>query len=607
MAEFTDKAAPTAARDAEPEPLLRVEGLDVEYSIAGGRRHVTAVQDASFTVHEGEVVAIVGESGSGKTTVAHTIINLLAPNARVARGAVRFDGSDLADLTPEEWEGVRGRFISLIPQDPTVSLDPLQTVGKQVAEVLRIHRIADRVAAHEQAVKLLAAAGVEPAESRARQYPHEFSGGMRQRVLIAAALAANPKLVIADEPTSALDVTVQRQILDDIAERTRALGTAVLLITHDLGVAADRADRILVMQRGNIVERGTARQVLTSPRHPYTKGLIAAAPSLGAVPEIVSAASAIVTGARTGRPGPAANTHAERVVAVRAAIDASKTGLDPANGAPGTPLLSVRDLVKEFPIPAGQVAGHGQGRRRRFRAVDGVGFELHRGETLALVGESGSGKSTTARLALRLEKPDSGAIVFDGTDITGLHDRALKPLRRRFQLVYQSPYASLNPRFTLEEIVAEPLRAFRVGNRSERRDRAAELLERVGLPGSLSHRRPAELSGGQRQRVAIARALALSPDVVVLDEAVSALDVSVQSQILELLAEIQRAYGLAYLFISHDLAVVERISDRVLVLKSGRIVETGATLDVLRHPQEEYTKELVDAIPGKRVSEWLTV
>ena len=530
--------------------LLEVSNLSVSYTLGGESR--PAVRDVSFTVDRGEVVAIVGESGSGKSTTAHAVIHLLASNASVDAGSIVFDGTDLTGLSRRAWREVRGRAIGLIPQDPTTSLNPVKRVGRQVGEPLVIHGLATRRGADAQAVELLRLAGIGEPEARARQFPHQFSGGMKQRALIATALAAEPKLVIADEPTSALDVTVQKQILDHIDTLASTLGTAVLLITHDLGVAADRADRIIVMQNGEIVETGAARQVLENPQHPYTRALIAAAPGL-------------------------------RGGTVRVSERPLRTEPDAATPA----LLEVTGLRKEFPLPG----------REKLLAVDDVTFRIDRGETLAIVGESGSGKSTTARLALRLEKPSAGSIRFDGDDLVAASREELRALRRRFQLVYQSPFASLDPRFTIAEVIDEPLRAFGV-DKAERARRVRELIDQVALPESTASRRPAELSGGQRQRVAIARALALRPDLVVLDEAVSALDVSVQAQILDLLAAVQRDVGVSYLFISHDLAVVREISDRVAVMQHGRIVEQGSTAQVLGAPREEYTRRLIEAIPG---------
>ncbi|KAF2416286.1 ABC transporter ATP-binding protein [Microbacterium sp. B35-30] len=543
--------------------LLEVSGLSVSYALGGVPR--PAVRDVSFTVDRGEVVAIVGESGSGKSTTAHAVIHLLAGNASVDAGTIRFDGADLTALSPRAWRDVRGRRIGLIPQDPTTSLNPVKRVGRQVGEPLVVHGLATRRTADAQAVELLRLAGIGEPEARARQFPHQFSGGMKQRALIATALAAEPQLVIADEPTSALDVTVQKQILDHIDTLASTLGTAVLLITHDLGVAADRADRIIVMQNGEIVETGPARSVLEDPQHPYTRALIAAAPGLR------------TTAGSRGTDSSSVRTAAR---ALRPATDA------------GTPaLLEVTGLRKEFALPG----------REKLVAVDDVSFRIDRGETLAIVGESGSGKSTTARLALRLEKPTAGGIRFDGTDIVAATREELRTLRRRFQLVYQSPFASLDPRFTIADVIDEPLRAYGV-EKAERARRVRELIDQVALPAGTASRRPAELSGGQRQRVAIARALALHPDLVVLDEAVSALDVSVQAQILDLLAAIQRDVGVSYLFISHDLAVVREISDRVAVMQHGRIVEQGATSRVLGAPSEAYTRRLIDAIPGSTLS-----
>ncbi|GII55504.1 ABC transporter ATP-binding protein [Planotetraspora thailandica] len=537
-----------------PENLLEISDLAVSYRSRSGV--VRAVDGVDLTVRAGEIVAVVGESGSGKSTTAHAVIGLLPGTGRIDAGRIRFGGRDLAGLSERELRLVRGAQIGLVPQDPTVSLNPVQRIGDQVAEVLRVHGLADRRSAPLDAVDLLERAGLPDPAVRARQYPHELSGGMRQRVLIAVAIAAKPKLIIADEPTSALDVTVQRLILDHIQSLTEELGTAVLLVTHDLGVAADRAQRIVVMSRGRVVEAGPTRQVLDQPGHPYTRQLLRSAPSL-----------AVARPAAPPRPAPG------RIAADR-------------------PLVTVENLAKEFSLP--QVAGA----VRSVRAVDDVSFSINRGETFALVGESGSGKSTTARLVLRLAEPNAGRISFDGEEITRARGEALRRLRRRAQLIYQNPYASLDPRFSIGEVIAEPLRVFRVGDRASRQARAREFVDRVALPASVLDRRPAELSGGQRQRVAIARALALSPDLVVCDEPVSALDVSVQAQVLELLAELQASTGVAYLFISHDLAVVRQIAHRVAVMQAGRIVEIGTPSELFDRPNHAYTRELLAAIPG---------
>ncbi len=526
------------------EALLRVADLRVEYAGSGGP--VLAVAGASLTVSQGETVALVGESGSGKSTFAHAVIGLLRGGA-VTGGRITFAGERIDDASPRHLQTIRGARIGLVPQDPGVSLNPVLRIGDQVAESLRIHGRATRRTARAQAVRILATAGLDRPELRARQYPQDLSGGQRQRVLIGIALACGPELVIADEPTSALDVTVQRRILDHLAERTAESGTAVLLITHDLAVAADRADRIVVMRRGEIVESGRTAEVLGNPRHEYTRRLLDSVPTLDAP-------------TRSVRP--------------RAA----------------TPLLSATGLRRTFRT----------GARGRLTAVDDVTVHIDRGETLALVGESGSGKSTTARILTLLERPDSGTISFDGSDVGELRGARLREFRRRVQVVYQNPYASLNPKLTVGQSIAEPLRAFRIGDKGSRREQVGELLEQVALPADHRDRLPAELSGGQRQRVAIARALALRPELVVLDEPVSALDVSVQAQILELLERLQRELSLSYLFISHDLAVVRRVSDRVAVMRAGRIVETGYTAALFDQPAHEYTRELLSAVPGGR-------
>ncbi|MFD8092112.1 dipeptide ABC transporter ATP-binding protein [Streptomyces malaysiensis] len=563
------------------EPLLSIRGLEVSYRTGDGAP--PAVRGVDLDIAPGEVLALVGESGSGKSTTAHAVIGLLPPGGRVDGGRILFDGTDLAAAGERELRARRGRDIGLIPQDPMVSLNPVQRIGRQVAEVLLIHGLADRASAPAEAVRILGQAGLPDPEVRARQYPHELSGGMRQRVLIAIAVAARPRLVIADEPTSALDVTVQRRILDHIETLTRQAGTAVLLITHDLGVAADRARRIAVMSEGRIVETGRTRDVLTAPRHPYTRRLLASAPSVAT--ERARARVRVRVRVREEAPadGPS-GAGAEGAGAGGTGAEGAGADLVVAD------LIVAEGLVKEF-------AARG---RAPVRAVDAVDFRIRRGECFALVGESGSGKSTTARMVARLTDPTEGRIRFDGQDITALSGRALRRLRRRVQLVYQNPYSSLDPRRSVADAVTEPLRAFRVGDRAARLPRAAELLDRVALPATTLRRRPGELSGGQRQRVAIARALALGPDLVICDEPVSALDVSVQARILELLAEFQRDLGLSYLFISHDLAVVRQIADRVGVMRDGRLLETGTTDRVFAAPSHPYTEELLAAIPGGR-------
>ncbi|MGW4370922.1 dipeptide ABC transporter ATP-binding protein [Nocardia takedensis] len=526
------------------QALLRIEDLRVRYR--GSTESVTAVAGVSLEIARGEVVALVGESGSGKSTLAQSVIGLLGADGELTSGSVTFDGTPV-DLGDERvLRRLRGARVGFVPQDPGLSLNPVLRVGDQVAETLRVHGLADRRTARARAVELLADAGLDRPELRARQYPHELSGGQRQRVLIAAALIAEPDLVIADEPTSALDATVARRVLDRLAAQTAARGTAVLLITHDLAIAAERADRVIVLHEGLIVESGPSSTVLSKPRHPYTRRLLAASPSL-----------------------------------------APFEGFRPARTETGPPLLALDGIRKRFRARGGGAV----------TAVADVGFEVARGQTLSLVGESGSGKSTTARIAMRLTDADSGTVTFDGTPLHRLRGNRLRALRRRFQIVYQNPYASLDPRLRVSAIVDEPLRAFGVGSAAERAERVTALLEQVALPGRFAQRRPAELSGGQRQRVAIARALALHPDLLVLDEPVSALDASVQAQILELLERLQAELDLGYLFISHDLAVVRRISDRVAVMRAGRIVESGSTAEIFDNPRHEYTRELLAAIP----------
>ncbi|WP_413450938.1 ABC transporter ATP-binding protein [Georgenia phoenicis] len=527
--------------------LLDVRDLTVTYRTRRGEQH-TAVDGVSLTVAPGEVVAVVGETGSGKTTTAHAVLGLLPPAATVRSGQVLLHGTDIRGWSDKRLQEVRGRRVGLVPQDPGSSLDPLRTVGWQVAETLRVHGERDEGVLRARVTELLERVGL-PGARVARAYPHELSGGMRQRVLIAAALALQPDLLIADEPTSALDVTVQRRILDLLDELRTQDGTGVLLVTHDLAAAAERADRVVVMQGGRVVDTGPAGEVVGAPRSDYTRRLVRDAPALNPAPL---------------RPVPPV----------------------PPPGA--VPAVELRSVSKDFTGRGGQ----------HVRAVHDVSLTVPAGTTHAVVGESGSGKSTTARILLGLETATSGTALVHGTDVASLRGEVRRQWRRQVQLVYQNPFGSLDPRMTVLDIVTEPLRNFRLGGRRERRARAAALLERVALGPELHGRRPRELSGGQRQRVAIARALVLDPGVVVLDEPVSALDVSVQAQILDLLAELQRERGLTYLFISHDLGVVRQVSDTVTVMQRGRVVESGTTADIFHAPRHEYTRELLDAVPA---------
>jgi peptide/nickel transport system ATP-binding protein len=533
--------------NAEATPLLEL--ADLEVAFGNGPSAVPAVRGAGFRVLPGSRVAVVGESGSGKSTSAHAVIGLLPGTGRITGGRIQFRGEDITHAGEKRLRRLRGREIGLVPQDPMSNLNPVARVGHQVAETLVVHGLATRRQAPKRAIEILGEAGLPDPARRARQYPHEFSGGMRQRVLIAIGLACRPDLLIADEPTSALDVTVQRQILDHLEKLTQDLGTALLLVTHDLGLAADRADQLVVMSQGKVVEAGPARQILTNPQHEYTQRLVAAAPSL----------------ATATRP---------------AARQAAKAD---------DPVLEVEHVSKEYRI---------RGQRTVLRAVDDVSFAVRRGRTTAIVGESGSGKTTTAQMVLGLVSATSGTIRLDGSDILGLRGSRLRAARRAMQPVFQDPYASLDPTFTVERLIDEPLRVFKVGDRTSRRTRVQELLDQVSLSTSLAQRYPNELSGGQRQRVAIARALALGPRLVVCDEAVSALDVLVQDQILRLLGRLQEELGLSYLFISHDLAVVRSIAHDVVVMKDGRVVEQGPVEQVLSSPSDPYTRQLLDAIPG---------
>lgn len=549
-------------------PVLSIRNLSISFRTASGE--IEAVKNVSIDVLPGETVAVVGESGSGKSTTAAAINRLLPGNARITTGEVRFDGADLARMTERQMRVIRGAQIGLVPQDPMSNLNPLMRIGDQIAEALEVHGVANGSSAKPMVIELLEMVGIPDPQRRVNQYPHEFSGGMRQRALIAMGLACRPKLLIADEPTSALDVTVQRKILDQLQQLTSQMGTSVFLITHDLALAAERADRIAVMFRGEIVESGDAAGILANPQHEYTQRLLKAAPSLSSA----SIATPIVAEERPTTSLPAMPGQAEAT----------------------NVLVEVRDLTKVFAIR--NATG---GSSTDFTAVDGVSFNVPKGRTVSIVGESGSGKSTTANLILGLEQPSAGAIIFDGADKANMDRRQLFAFRRRVQPVFQNPYASLDPRYTVKRSIMEPLRVHRIGTLAIRRQMVASLLDQVALPSSMAERLPHELSGGQRQRVAIARALALSPDLVVLDEAVSALDVLVQAQILELLATLQRDIGLSYLFISHDLAVVRMISHEVHVMQAGRIVESGSPEQIFSNPLAAYTQELLEAIPGTRL------
>jgi peptide/nickel transport system ATP-binding protein len=532
------------------EALLGVSDLRVEFATEDGP--VRAVDGVCFDLAPGEVLAIVGESGSGKSVTAQTILGLTrSPNARI-EGSVQFGGRELIEASDKELQDVRGAEIAMISQDPLTSLNPVYRVGDQIVEAIRAHRgEVGKNEARQRAVALLDSVGIPDAERRVDRYPHEFSGGMRQRTMIAMALALEPEVLIADEPTTALDVTIQAQILELLRQLNRERNLATILITHDFGVVAELADRVLVMHEGKIVERGGLDDVFYSAKDAYTRKLLGAVVRLDQAPPL--------------RPS--------RVEG---------------------PLLEVNELVKHFPVKRGLLFDR---EVDRVRAVDGVSFSVARGETLGLVGESGSGKSTLSRAVLQLLAPTSGSVRFEGEEIAGLSTRQMRPLRADMQMIFQDPYASLNPRKRIGQIVGEPLRLHGRASGADLRGQVQGLLDRVGLSPAHYNRYPHEFSGGQRQRVGIARALALQPKLIVADEPVSALDVSIRAQIVELLEDLQEELGLTYVFVAHDIGVVRHVSDRIAVMHEGKIVEQGPADQVCERPSDPYTKALLAAVP----------
>ena len=542
------RAAPDGPPPGHARSLLRVRGLHTRFLTDRGDVH--AVNDVSFSVRRGETLALVGESGCGKTATMLSVLRLLPPHrTRVEADEVSFRGRDLLSLDDAGMRRIRGAAIGMVFQDPRTSLNPVLTIGRQLTEVLRMHLGLGRSEARDRAIELLRCVGIERPESRIDDHPHQFSGGMCQRAMIAMALACDPDLLIADEPTTALDVTIQAQILELVSELRAARDMAMIWISHDLSVVASLADRVAVMHAGSIVETAPATQLFEAPTHRYTRGLLASLPA-------------------------------------------------PGDGGPATgvgPLLEVTGLKKHFPVRRGAL----QRRTGSIQAVDGIAFQLKRGETLGLVGESGSGKTTVARAVLRLIEPTGGRVVFDGVDLGQANATELRALRPRMQMIFQDSYSSLNPRLSVGRSIAEPLLQHTPLNRAERGARVAELMATVGLEPGLAARMPHEFSGGQRQRIGIARALALRPDLIVCDEPVSSLDISIQARIVALLADIQERFGLTCLFISHDLGVVRQLCDRVAVMHRGRIVETAATEDLFRRPEHAYTQALLEAVPRR--------
>lgn len=601
------------------EPLLTVDGLEVEFLTRSGRVH--AVRGVSFALGPGQALGLVGESGCGKSVTSQSIMGLVQLPGRIIGGDVRWKGKSLIGPEAAKYRReVCGRDIAMVFQDPMTSLDPLFTVGDQIAEVLKRHRGLSRAAARSRSVELLDMVHISEPKKRVEQFPHEFSGGMRQRVLIAMALASEPELLIADEPTTALDVTVQASLLDLIAELQQSLSLAVLMITHDLGVVARLCRDVAVMYAGEIVEDGPASRMLHRPSHPYTAGLVAATPTLaltrhrletidGQPPDLrlprtqcsfrprcanatdvcAVAPDLLSLGDEKGRLA-CHNPMQQR----SPAIAADTIMIEPRATPSEEPLLSVHNLSVHYPI-----GRHGLfGGRDILKAVDNVSFDIWPGETLGLVGESGSGKTTTGRAVLRAVPVTAGLINFDGQDITSLGREPLRRLRRDMQIIFQDPYSSLNPRMTVQDIVAEPLIVHGIETEPKRlRDQVAHLLELVGLPADAAQRHPHAFSGGQRQRVGIARALTLEPRFIIADEPVSALDVSIRAQVVNLMQDLQARLGLTYLFIAHDLAVVRHIADRVAIMKSGKIIETGPVGEVYSNPSQPYTRALLDAVP----------
>ena len=551
-------------------PVLAIEDLTIAFRSRG--RWNTVARDISLRVGQGETVALVGESGSGKSVTAMAVMRLLPPETTRIGGRILLDGQDLLALPEPEMRSVRGSRIGMIFQEPMTSLNPVMTIGDQISESLIFHRNMTRREARAETIRLLDRVRIPAAARRFDEYPHRFSGGMRQRVMIAMALACRPKLLIADEPTTALDVTIQAQIINLIKSLQEEEGMSVLFITHDMGVVAEVADSTVVMRRGLKIEEGATADIFSGARTPYTRALLSAVPKLGSM---------------AGAPLP-------RRFDIIDPQDGSVTVAAPSLDTIGPqPVLQVRNLTTRFTVRQG-LMGRPTG---RVHAVENVSFDLQEGETLSLVGESGCGKSTTGLSVLQLVPVNSGSVRLDGRELCGLSEAELRPLRRNMQMVFQDPFASLNPRMTVGETIAEPMLHHRLASRADVRDRVRSLLDRVGLTPEMAQRYPHEFSGGQRQRICIARALAVEPRMIVADESVSALDVSVKAQIVNLLLDLQESLKLSFLFISHDMAVVEQVSHRVAVMYLGEIVEIGPREQIFGNPQHPYTRKLLSAVP----------
>ena len=597
-------------------PILQIENLRTHFHLKGGT--LRAVDGLSLTLEEGKVLCIVGESGSGKSVTALSIMGLVMPPGRVEDGRIAFRGTDLLTLSEKEMRKIRGNNIGMIFQDPMHALNPAFRIGDQIAETMLEHLDIGKVEAKERAIELLGHVGIAQPDRRYVDYPHQFSGGMRQRVMIASAIACHPDLLIADEPTTALDVTIQAQILNLLSALRAELKSAMILITHDLGVVAEMADDVMVMYAGQPVEYGDVETLFHRPQHPYTRGLLNSLIRLSdhretrlkPIPGTPARRARHAGGLSLPRPlrlcGGAlrerGSSPSHRTRRASGGVPSRGRGAWPPRWgrAMSTPLLQVHDLVKHFTLERKRLL---QLHPDRLRAVDGVSFDVARGDTLGLVGESGCGKSTTARLILRLIEPTSGSVTLDGVDVLGSSGGVLRRLRREMQIVFQDPLSSLNPRMTVGENIAIQLYYHGIGNRLERIQQASELLEVVGLRAADYDRYPHEFSGGQCQRVAIARALLLRPKLIIFDEPVSALDVSIRAQILQLLLELQQDYQLTYIFISHDLSVVKRVCDRTAVMYLGRIVELAESERLYDEPLHPYTQALLESIPSAEPTE----